>query len=159
MLQEDRDKIFKERIKGVEAYALFNTKRVNSNNILGFLLEDRDYEESPYRAEGSSKVFNLGYETRSLFFQSLTKIDSFNTIKLGARYDKYSKLFQSNRSWNIEVSRFLNADKTFRVFAKRSLGAIPPSMNDVNLFGSFSDIDFKLEKISTKELGLKNLWW
>ena len=108
------DKIFKENIKGIEAYWELNSDKFNSTSIIGFMLEDRKYKKEPFDGveNDSNKVDNLGYKTRSIFYQNLIELNDMTAMKLGVRYDKYSNLFPSSRTGNFEIIRSLSIDKT-----------------------------------------------
>ena len=110
------DKIFEENIIGLEAYWEFNVDKFNSTSIIGFMLEDREYERNPIDGveNNSNKVVNLGYKTRSIFYQNLIELNDMTAIKLGARYDNYSELFPTTRTGNFEISHSLSQDNSFK---------------------------------------------
>lgn len=112
------DKIFEENIKGLEAYWEFNVDKFNSKSIIGFMLEDREYERNPFDGveNNSNKVVNLGYKTRSIFYQNLIELNDMTAIKLGARYDNYSELFPTTKTGNFEISHSLSQDDSFKLF-------------------------------------------
>ena len=153
------DKIFKENIKGIEAYWELNSDKFNSTSIIGFMLEDRKYKKEPFDGveNDSNKVDNLGYKTRSIFYQNLIELNDMTAIKLGVRYDKYSNLFPSSRTGNFEIIRSLSIDKTFKLFLKTSNGKIVPDINSIMLFSDFDSLNLKLENSKSTEIGFKKL--
>jgi vitamin B12 transporter len=158
------DKIFEENIKGLEAYWEFNVDKFNSKSIIGFMLEDREYERNPFDGveNNSNKVVNLGYKTRSIFYQNLIELNDMTAIKLGARYDNYSELFPTTKTGNFEISHSLSQDDSFKLFLKASNGKVVPDMNALIQFSDFDSLyfdslNFKLENSKTREIGFKKL--
>ena len=159
------DKIFEENIIGLEAYWEFNVDKFNSTSIIGFMLEDREYERNPIDGveNNSNKVVNLGYKTRSIFYQNLIELNDMTAIKLGARYDNYSELFPTTRTGNFEISHSLSQDNSFKLFLKASNGKVVPDMNALIQFSDFDSLyfdslNFKLENSKTREIGFKKLF-
>ena len=156
-LLDNTDKLFKEKIEGFESYLEFESEDQKSTSILGIMLEGRKYNAQPLdgNENQSNQFLNLTYDTRSIFYQRLHQFDDMMMLKFGARVDSYSDLFNSSETGNIEISRSLNADHDFKLFIKASYGMIPPDINSLIMFNNFDSLDFKLEKIRSREIGIK----
>ena len=140
-----------------QGYWEFGSEDQKSINILGFMDEERKYNAKPFdgNENQSNRFLNLKYDTRSIFYQRIHQFDDMMMLKFGARADNYGDLFESSETGNLEISRSLNADHDFKLFIKASYGMLPPDINSLIMFNNFDSLDFKLEKIRSREIGIK----
>ena len=157
-LYDNRDKIYKENVKNIEAFWEFRGNKIN--NILGFLLDKRDYIVNPYdgieNQNNQSSVFS--FNTNSIFFQTIYENIRGSVFKLGIRHDDYDKFFGYGNVGNFEISHPLDFSNNFRLFFKASFGRVPPDINSLTQFDNFGLLSFDLETLRSQEIGFKKLF-
>ena len=154
------DKLFVEDIECLEATYDFKYNE-NMKSIVGVLYEKRKYQESPIDLFGTSGVsnFEVSYDTKSLFTNSIYRIDSLSELEFGGRVDSFSNNFDTSKSGSIKYSKSLNNEANTRIHAKYSYGKNPPDLlilaygDSYNFF--LSDADIQLETIRSNEIGFK----
>ena len=154
------DKLFVEDIECLEATYDFKYNE-NMKSIVGILYEKRKYQESPIDVFGISGIsnFEVSYDTKSLFTNSIYRIDSLSELEFGGRVDSFSNNFDTSKSGSIKYSKSLNNEVNTRIHAKYSYGKNPPDLlilaygDSYNFF--LSDADIQLETIRSNEIGFK----
>lgn len=155
------DRKFTEKIDCLESIFEFEHFKNKGRSIFGLLFEKRRYEESPVNDFSISNVsaYEVSYDTRSFFTNTIYEIDSLSEIEFGGRIDSFSNNFDTSRSGSIKYSKSLNNDANTRIHAKYSYGKNPPDLlilaygDSYNFF--LSDADIQLETIRSREIGLK----
>ena len=155
------DNIFIEAIKCLESTYEFKHSLDGAKSIFGLLLEKRKYEQSPVNVHSISYVsdYEVSYDTRSFFTNSIFPIYRLSEIEVGGRIDSYSNNFETSRSGTLKFSKSLGNDGKTKIYAKYSYGKNPPELlilaygQSYNFF--LEDMDIELETIRSKEIGFK----
>ena len=155
------DNIFIEAIKCLESTYEFKHSLDGAKSIFGLLLEKRKYEQSPVNDHSISSVsdYEVSYDTRSFFTNSIFPIYRLSEIEVGGRIDSYSNNFETSRSGTLKFSKSLGNDGKTKIYAKYSYGKNPPELlilaygQSYNFF--LEDMDIELETIRSKEIGFK----
>ena len=156
-----KDNLFTEDIKCLESSYELSRSHGKAKSIFGFLFERRKYEQYPINDYSLSSVSNyeVSYETRSFFTNTIYQIDRLSEIEVGLRRDSYNNNFQKSGSGSIKYSKSLDNDGKTKIHAKYSYGKNPPELlilaygQSYNFF--LEDIDIELEAIRSKEIGFK----
>jgi vitamin B12 transporter len=155
------DNIFTENINCLESTYEFSHSDNKVKSILGLMFEKRKYEQNPINNFSTSSVsdFEVSYDTRSFFTNTIYQIDRLSEIEVGGRIDSFSNNFERSRSGSIKYSKILGNDEKTKIHAKYSYGKNPPDLlilaygQNYNFF--LEDIDIELEAIRSKEIGIK----
>lgn len=155
------DNLFAEAIKCLESTYELRYSHDKAKSIFGLLFEKRKYEQYPINDYSPSSVcdYEVSYDTRSFFTNTIYRIDRLSEIEVGGRIDSYSNNFETSRSGSMKYSKSLGNDGKTKIHAKYSYGKNPPELlilaygQSYNFF--LEDMDIELEAIRSKEIGFK----
>ena len=105
--------LFTEAIKCLEStYELRHSHDKAKKSIFGLLFGKRKYEQYPVNDYSPSSVsdYEVSYDTRSFFTNTIYQIDRLSEIEVGGRIDSYSNNFETSRSGSMKYSKSLGND-------------------------------------------------
>ena len=155
------DRRFSEKINSLESvYEITHTKN-KGRSIFGLLFEKRRYEENPINDYNLSNIipYEVSYDTKSFFTNTIYDIDPITEIELGGRIDSFSNNFDTSRSGSLKYTKKLKNLSNSSIHAKYSYGKNPPDLlvlaygNNYNFF--LTDSNIQLETIKSREVGFK----
>ena len=119
-------------------------------------IRKRKYEQFPVNDYSPSSVsdYEVSYDTRSFFTNTIYQIDRLSEIEVGGRIDSYSNNFETSRSGSMKYSKSLGNDGKTKIHAKYSYGKNPPELlilaygQSYNFF--LEDMDIELEQFVQK---------
>ena len=160
------DRRFTETIDSIESVFETVNFRDKGKSILGLLYEKRKYHESPVNILSTSYAteYEVEYDTRSLFTNSIYQINSHSELEFGGRIDSYSNNFDTSKSGSLKYTKNLNDEANTSIHAKYSYGKNPPDLLTLAYGDPYSeygysffltDSNIELETIRSREIGFK----